>query len=207
MFLENILFYTFYILIILSASLVILSENAVYSVLFLILTFCNSVFLLLLMGAEFISFLLLIVYVGAIAVLFLFVVMMLNIKKSNKNFKNFLTYYFPLFSIIILFLIDYFWNFYLTFDVLQKLKVKMKFTNWLNELLFTSNLESIGNVFYTQFCLIFLISGCVLLVAMIGVIVLTVHQKTVSLLKKQSINFQLVRDSKVIVKFIKLRKN
>jgi NADH-quinone oxidoreductase subunit J len=57
--------------------------NAVHSVLFLILVFCNVAALLLLSGAEFLSFMLLIVYVGAIAVLFLFVVMMLNIKTSS----------------------------------------------------------------------------------------------------------------------------
>ena len=77
------LFYLIYSLILISAILVILSENAVYSVLFLILTFSNTILLLLLIGAEFFAFLLLIVYVGAIAVLFLFVVMMLNLKKTS----------------------------------------------------------------------------------------------------------------------------
>lgn len=200
------MFYILYFLVTSSALLVISSENAVYSVLFLIVTFCNIIFLLLLMGAEFLSFLLLIVYVGAIAVLFLFVVMMLNIKKSNKNFKNFITFYFPLTFLMILFLIDYFWSFCLIFDVLKNINMELNFINWFNELVFTSNLEAIGDVFYTNYCFLFIISGCILLIAMIGVIVLTIHQKTFSLLKKQSINFQLVRKSKKIVKFINLRK-
>ena len=184
MLIENFIFYILYFLVVSSAFLVISSENAVYSVLFLILTFCNVIFLLLLMGAEFLSFLLLIVYVGAIAVLFLFVVMMLNIKQQNKNFKNFLAFYFPLTLIMLLFLIDYFWNFCLMFDILKNINIELNFTNWFNELIFTSNLEAIGNVLYTNYCFLFLISGCILLIAMIGVIVLTIHQKTISLFKK-----------------------
>jgi NADH:ubiquinone oxidoreductase subunit 6 (subunit J) len=126
---ENLLFLIIYLFIFISALLVIISENAVYSVLFLILTFCNTIFMLLLMGAEFISFLLLIVYVGAIAVLFLFVVMMLNIKKLNKNLNFFLVYYLPLIFIISLFLIDYFYNFCFIFDILKNIKINLQFIN------------------------------------------------------------------------------
>lgn len=207
MIVENFLFYLFYLLILNSALMVIFSENAVYSVLFLILTFCNVVFLLILMGAEFISFLLLIVYVGAIAVLFLFVVMMLNIKKSYQQFNFFFIYYVPLISILSIFLIDYFWNFFLIFDVLKKIDIQLYFINWFNELKFISNVETIGNNLYTSYAFLFLSAGCVLLIAMIGVIVLTIHQKTTFLLKKQSINFQLIRNSKNIIKFVNLRKN
>lgn len=206
MIVESFLFYFFYLLVLSSALMVIFSENAVYSVLFLILTFCNIVFLLILMGAEFISFLLLIVYVGAIAVLFLFVVMMLNIKKSKQQFNFFYIYYAPLIFIIFIFLVDYFWNLFFIFDVLKKINIQLYFVNWLNELKFLSNVETIGNNLYTNYAFLFLSAGCVLLVAMIGVIVLTIHQKTTFLLKKQSINFQLIRNSKNIIKFINLRK-
>jgi NADH-quinone oxidoreductase subunit J len=77
---EFILFYLFSSFSLVSAIMVIGLSNAVHSVLFLIIVFCNIVGLLLLLGAEFLAFMLLIVYVGAIAVLFLFVIMMLNIK-------------------------------------------------------------------------------------------------------------------------------
>ena len=207
MFLENILFNLFYFFIIISSLSVIFSENPVYSALFLILTFCNVIFLLLLMGAEFIAFLLLIVYVGAIAVLFLFVVMMLNIKKSSHEFKNFLIYYLPLLSTIIIFLMDSFWNFHIFFDSLKNLNQFIVFFNWLEEVSEISNIETIGNILYTDYCFLFLVAGCILLVAMIGVIVLTVHQKTIFLTKKQNINFQLTRDSKRIIKFIHIRKD
>lgn len=204
---ESILFNLFYFFIVTSAFCVIFSENPVYSALFLILTFCNVIFLLLLMGAEFIAFLLLIVYVGAIAVLFLFVVMMLNIKKSSYNFNKYLIYCSPLLLTIIIILTDYFWNFYVFFDALRDLKQYIMFSNWLEEIFITSNIETIGNILYTDYCLLFIIAGCILLVAMIGVIVLTVHQKNIFLAKKQNINFQLTRNSKEIIKFVDIRKS
>jgi NADH-quinone oxidoreductase subunit J len=60
--------------------MVISARNPVYSILFLVLVFCNAAGLLLLLETDFLAMLLLIVYVGAVAVLFLFVVMMLNVR-------------------------------------------------------------------------------------------------------------------------------
>nr|YP_010620127.1 NADH dehydrogenase subunit 6 [Melanothamnus gigas]WAX04163.1 NADH dehydrogenase subunit 6 [Melanothamnus gigas] len=206
MLLENVLFNLFYLFIVSSALFVICSENSVYSVLFLILTFCNVVFLLLLLGAEFLAFLFLIVYVGAIAVLFVFVVMMLNIKTKNSgNFMPIL-YYSPLILLLFIFVLDYFWTFFSFFDSLKNLTLLLTFTNWINEFTGISNIEVLGNVLYTNYCFLFLLAGFILLVAMIGVIVLTIHQKTFFLLKKQNINYQLIRDSKKIIKFTQIRK-
>ena len=78
-----ILFSLFSSLALLSAVLVIISKNPVYSALFLILSFCNASALLFLLKLEFLPITFLVVYVGAIAVLFLFVIMMLNIKISE----------------------------------------------------------------------------------------------------------------------------
>jgi NADH:ubiquinone oxidoreductase subunit 6 (subunit J) len=69
--------------------MIILTRNPVYSVLFLILAFCNFSILLVLIGLEFLPIVFLVVYVGAIAVLFLFVLMMLNIKIAEIQSKNY----------------------------------------------------------------------------------------------------------------------
>ena len=82
---ETFLFYFFCFFVLFSAFMVIRAKNPVYSVLFLILVFCNSAGLLLLLNLYFFSLIFLIVYVGAIAVLFLFVVMMLNIKLTEVH--------------------------------------------------------------------------------------------------------------------------
>ena len=71
-----------------STIMVVTLANAVHSVLFLIIVFCNVASLLLILGAEFFSFMFLIVYVGAIAVLFLFVVMMLNVKVNTAKISK-----------------------------------------------------------------------------------------------------------------------
>lgn len=206
MFLENWLFNLIYFLILTSSLLVILSENAVYSVLFLILTFCNVVLLLLLMGIEFFAFLLLIVYVGAIAVLFLFVVMMLNVKQTSLFELNNFIYFTPLIIITVLFIFDFFFNFNFCFDLLKNIKYDLSFINWLDELAILTNIKSIGNVLYTKYCFLFITSSFILLISMIGVIVLTIHQKTNYILKRQNINNQLIRNTKNIVKFISIRK-
>ena len=82
---ETFLFYLFCFFVLFSAFMVIRAKNPVYSVLFLILVFCNSAGLLLLLNLDFFALIFLIVYVGAIAVLFLFVVMMLNIKLTEVH--------------------------------------------------------------------------------------------------------------------------
>lgn len=78
-------FYFFSSLALLLSVLVVTSKNPVYSVLFLILTFCNVSALLFLLNIEFLPVIFIVVYVGAIAVLFLFVMMMLNVKFSEMQ--------------------------------------------------------------------------------------------------------------------------
>ena len=66
-----------------------------------------------------------------------------------------------------------------------------------------TNAETIGLYLYTKFSLLFIFCGLILLVAMIGAIVLTMHQR--STVKKQLISQQLLRDPRGVIKFIKLR--
>ena len=88
---NSFLFYMFASFALLAGIMVIRAKNPVYSVLFLILVFCNVSGLLLLINLDFFAMVFLVVYVGAIAVLFLFVVMMLNVKLSEIN-DNILRY-------------------------------------------------------------------------------------------------------------------
>ena len=161
-------FYFFSFLIISSSILVIFSNNAVHSVLFLIFTFFNSAILFLLMNAEFLAMTIVIVYVGAIAVLFLFVVMMLNISESEIK-EGFLKY-FPFGLILIaifiteLFLIFNFDN----FPVSDNVKIDVNKI----DLIEASNTKLLGLFLYTDYFIIFQISGFILLLAMIGAIVL-----------------------------------
>nr|YP_010395111.1 NADH dehydrogenase subunit 6 [Grateloupia elliptica]UQJ72552.1 NADH dehydrogenase subunit 6 [Grateloupia elliptica]UYI31682.1 NADH dehydrogenase subunit 6 [Grateloupia elliptica] len=185
-----------------SSLLVISLKNAVHSVLFLILVFCNVAGLLLLFGAEFLSFMLLIVYVGAIAVLFLFVVMMLNIKVAPITVNSFSVL--PVGVLIFLILFSQLLSIAANFDIFDLQQHNLVWVSWILEKDNITNIEVVGKVLYTHFSLLFLLSSLILLVAMIGAIVLTMHQRTD--VQKQRIDTQLARNFDGAVKFITLRK-
>ena len=76
---QEIVFYLFSAVLLLSALRVITAKNPVHAALFLVLAFFTSSGLWLLLQAEFLAITLVLVYVGAVMVLFLFVVMLLDI--------------------------------------------------------------------------------------------------------------------------------
>nr|YP_009317539.1 NADH dehydrogenase subunit 6 [Gelidium sclerophyllum]AOX48991.1 NADH dehydrogenase subunit 6 [Gelidium sclerophyllum] len=202
MIIEIFLFSMFSLFALISSLMVITLKNAVHSVLFLILVFCNVAGLLLLLGAEFLSFMLLIVYVGAIAVLFLFVVMMLNIKIDLLDLSSI-----SLIPLGLMIFSSLFFQFNPTikeFYIYKSIYQQPIIVSWIAEERFLSNIKVIGGVLYTDYSLLFLLSSLILLIAMIGVIVLTMHQRTD--VKKQQIETQLIRNPKGAVKFVRLRK-
>jgi NADH-quinone oxidoreductase subunit J len=102
-----ILFYFFSGFCISCSFFVVFSKNPVYSVFFLILTFCNVSSLLFLLRLEFLPIIFIVIYVGAIAVLFLFVMMMLNIKVAQIKKDN-VHYVFLGFVFAIIFILELF---------------------------------------------------------------------------------------------------
>ena len=161
-------FYFFSFIVILSSFLVIFVSNPVHSVLFLIFTFFNAAIIFLIFKAEFLAMTLLIVYVGAVAVLFLFVVMMLNISESIIK-EGFLRY-FPFGLLLIsIFLIELFMIFNSDKIIFPESGL-IKINEIMN--LGMNNTKSLGLFLYTDYFIIFQISGFLLLLAMIGAIVL-----------------------------------
>ena len=200
---ELYLFYLFSSFALVSAIMVIRLANAVHSVLFLIVVFCNVTGILILLGIEFLAFLLLIVYVGAIAVLFLFVVMMLNIKAKSSKIDIW-----PLLILFLLFTFIFIYQFLVSISINFEQyndanDLTYLWTSWFNKNFTLTNTEIIGNVLYTNYSLVFIMSGFILLIAMIGTIVLTMHQKSDK--KKQIITIQLLRNSLGVVKFVQLK--
>nr|P48925.1 RecName: Full=NADH-ubiquinone oxidoreductase chain 6; AltName: Full=NADH dehydrogenase subunit 6 [Cyanidium caldarium]CAA88767.1 NADH dehydrogenase subunit 6 [Cyanidium caldarium] len=197
-----VLFYFFSGLSLVSASIVISVKNPVFSVVFLILVFFNVVGLLLLLGAEFLSLLFLIVYVGAIAVLFLFVVMILNLKFIELRSSFFYYAFFgSLIMAIFLFEIFIILNSDLTFASSYFLERKRI---WVQELYSYTNLQILGNVLYTSYSYLFILSGFVLLVAILGAIILTLYQR--SQIRRQDPNVQVVRNFDDTIRFFKFLK-
>ena len=180
------LFFIVSIIIVTSSLLVILSKNPIHSVLFLILVFFNTAILFLFSGAEFLAMILLIVYIGAVAVLFLFVIMMLDINtaKLRQGFLNYLPIGLFVGFIILLELLYVISQSKLIF--LTKNITENKITDEIFE-----NTKIIGNVLYTDYFLLFQLSGIILLVAMIGAILLTLRKREGA--KKQNIYKQILK--------------
>lgn len=162
------------------ATLVLLSKNAVHSVIFLILTFCCSAFILIFFTADFLALIFIVIYVGAIAILFLFVVMMLNIKEDSNNLQIGFSNIGEIFIISLLFGI---WA-----DQFVSPDIIFQFDTNLDGF---SNLQALGQFLYNYFLTGILIAGIVLLVAVIGAILLTFSFN--SYRKNQLVSRQLSR--------------
>ncbi len=190
-------FYVFSIVMLASAAMVITSRNPVHSVLFLILAFFNAAALFLLAGAEFLAMILVIVYVGAVAVLFLFVVMMLDVDfvALREGFQKYASA--GLIVGIVLFgelvFVGFGWHFAPNAPVLRLSAIPGQ----------VQNTRAIGQVLYTNYILLFQLSGLILLVAMIGAIVLTHRERRTS--RHQNITRQQERRVSDTLEVLSLR--
>ena len=79
------LFYAFGAIAVVTALLVVVQSNPVYSVLLLIGSFIGLAGLYVLLDAPFVAVIQIIIYAGAIMVLFLFVVMLLNAPREEPS--------------------------------------------------------------------------------------------------------------------------
>jgi len=183
-------FYFFSTVAVISAIMVVLSKNTVYSVFFLILVFVTVSILFIMIGAEFLGMIMLIVYVGAVAVLFLFVVMMLNTvnqaKKDTRRigFVNNISVGFFVGTVIFLELLVVVggWKYKDTFIPLSSTNINFEMTNT----------HALGNILYTDYIHLFQIAGMILLLSMVGAITLTFKKR--ENIKRQSYFEQIQRE-------------
>ena len=196
-------FYTFSLIAIISAIMVIVSKNTVHSVFFLILDFITISCLFIMIGAEFLGMIMLIVYVGAVAVLFLFVVMMLNVAQQKKQWFEASSGYshMPIGLII---------GVVIFFELIiviggWKHKPDLLSAKLINFDQNITNTHLIGNILYTDYIHLFQLSGMILLVAMIGAIVLTFRKRTG--IKRQSYIRQISREKIEGVSLVDVEKN
>ena len=190
----NSFFYFFSCVLILSSLMIILSQNSIYSVLFLVLSFVSSSSIIFLLECEYISLIFIIIYVGAIAVLFLFVVMMLDIKTiylAKDSLK-----YFPFGTFLgIVFLIEILTVVPSTFESANPYRVSFlsnDYSDWFNRLDYFTEMVSIGHLLYTDYVIQFLLSGNILLLATIGPVTL-VLVRSIEITKTQVTFKQLSR--------------
>ena len=187
---HTLFFYFFSTITVLSAVMVVISRNTIYSVFFLILVFISVSSLFIMIGAEFLGMIMLIVYVGAVAVLFLFVVMMLNIveqvtkRPGRKGFINNISVGSVVGAIIFLELLVVIggWKYKESFVPLSLTSISGDITNT----------HALGYILYTNYINLFQISAMILLIAMIGAITLTFTKR--ENIKKQSYFKQIQRE-------------
>jgi NADH-quinone oxidoreductase subunit J len=164
---ELILFLILATVAVISALGMLLSRNAVYSALFLVLNFATVAVFYLLLGAPFIAITQVTVYAGAIMVLFLFVIMLLGADPLpegeeppawQKPLAVFLALALAVEGIVLI--------------------STQKAAGVINPAPVDSfgSPQAIGQVLFSQYLLPFEVTSILLLVAMVGAIVLT-HTK------------------------------
>jgi NADH-quinone oxidoreductase subunit J len=162
--LPDILFYVFAFLTLLCGVLVIanpFSRNPVTSAMFLVLTIISMAGLFVLLHAFFLAAVQILVYAGAVMVLFLFVIMLLDLKEEERRrIKKF--------SLI---------GGLVSVGAIVAIFVKSILTAQPGAKLYVPVLEgetaALGKLLFTQYLLPFEVVSVLLLVAMMGVILLS----------------------------------
>lgn len=206
----QVIFYVFAALAVGSAFMVIIQDNPVRSVLFLVLTFFASAALWMLVEAEFLALILVLVYVGAVMTLFLFVVMMLNIdvEVMKSHYKRYL----PLGLILVALLTGLLMvsipsgTFKPNVEVQGYAVSSQLFDVGVNELQAQkplSNTEALGMVLYTDYLLAFEIAAVLLLIAIVSTITLVHRDPRKS--KRQNVKKQIQTDKNQRVELINMK--
>ncbi len=163
---SQLLFFTLSALTIISALIVVLSRNPMYSVLSLIVCFFTIAGHYILLNAQFLAITHVIVYAGAIMVLFLFVVMLLNLNAASEPHKSSKLKFAAAISGGMLFL-----------TLIAALRTTQfgEFTAPPSSL--NGMVQHVGQRLFTDYLLPFEVSSILFLSAMIGAVVLAKKEK------------------------------
>ena len=153
-----------------SAFGMLLSRNAVYSALFLVLNFVTVAVFYLLLGAPFIAMAQVTVYAGAIMVLFLFVIMLLGADELPK--AQVLPWQKPLAIVLAVILAVE-----ATFLLITKARPAGDVLQPEIAVNSMDNLRELGLSLFSTYLLPFEVTSILLRVAMVGAIVLTKKEK------------------------------
>jgi NADH-quinone oxidoreductase subunit J len=168
---ELILFFILALVAIATALGMLMSRNAIYSALFLVLNFITVAVFYLLLGAPFIAMAQITVYAGAIMVLFLFVIMLLGAESLSGEF-NLQKLWFPGALALILAVEAA----YLLITKARPVGDVLPPQAAANE---AGTLVELSKALFNNYLLPFEVTSILLLVAMVGAIVLTHKEKRV----------------------------
>jgi NADH-quinone oxidoreductase subunit J len=167
--LDMIVFLVLALIAVASAIGMLLSRNAIYAALYLVMNFMSVAIFYLLLGAPFIALSQVTVYAGAIMVLFLFVVMLLGTEALAPT--SVLPYQrntaFVLGALLVVEIGYWIWRGAMTGLIPLP-------SSELNSM---ESVQAMSKMLFSQYLLPFEVTSVLLLVAMIGAIVLTIRQK------------------------------
>ncbi len=167
---DLILFFVLALVAVAAAIGMLVSQNAIYSALFLVINFATVAVFYLLLGAPFIAMAQITVYAGAIMVLFLFVIMLLGAEKLAPG--KVLRYQRPLaISLAIVLVAE---AAYLLIARVQSTAAIVPPTEATNTV---DAMRELGMALFSDYLLPFEVTSILLLVAMVGAIVLTKREK------------------------------
>ncbi|HET9591007.1 MAG TPA: NADH-quinone oxidoreductase subunit J [Anaerolineales bacterium] len=150
----------------------LLSRNAVYSALFLVLNFVTVAVFYLMLAAPFIAMAQITVYAGAIMVLFLFVIMLLG--AENLPEAEVLPWQKPLAVVLAVILAAE-----ATFLLLSRARPEGQILQPDESANLMESIRALGGELFNQYLLPFEVTSVLLLVAMVGAIVLIRKEKRV----------------------------
>ncbi len=159
----TLVFLYFAAIILVTAALVVVLRNPIYSALSLLVMFFHVAGVYVTLHAEFLAAIQIIVYAGAILVLYLFVVMLLNVKRDERYSQQ---------GPVALFLGAVLLTEAVLLAVSRGLTVATPNPVVAGERV-AGNTESIGEVLYSTYLFPFEIASLILLVAMIGAVILS----------------------------------
>ena len=168
--LDLILFLILALVAIATALGMLMSKNAVYSALFLVLNFVTVAVFYLLLGAPFIAMAQITVYAGAIMVLFLFVIMLLGAEQLAGS--ETLPWQKPLAGTLAFILVAE-----ATYLLVSKARPVGDILAPTAEANDPATLVEMGMTLFDKYLLPYEVTSVLLLVAMVGAIVLTNRQK------------------------------
>jgi NADH-quinone oxidoreductase subunit J len=168
---DLILFLVLALIAVATAIGMLLSRNAVYSALFLVLNFVTVAVFYLLLGAPFIAMSQVTVYAGAIMVLFLFVIMLLG-ADAIPNRANWRSFVAPVLLAVIL-------AGEATYLLVTRARPAGDVLAPAEAANTMDNLRQLGTSLFNEYLLPFEVTSVLLLVAMVGAIVLIRKEKRV----------------------------
>lgn len=157
--------------------MLLLTNNRIHSILYLIFIYMSTSILFLYMGVILLGVFYFLVYIGAVAVLFLFSVMILDLKVSlmERDYTSFFGLFLFLFLLLVQLICIFFDNSFYLYSMSYEYLFSIQ-----------ESLKILGFYAFNNYSLLLIFAGLILLVSMMGAIFLTNRQSGFFMRKQEN---------------------